>query len=390
MAKLPEEISHALHLAEEAKWPVSARNGKIVITAPDGMALTIGTKPNDESMKTWRSTCRQYNLVGDGPAMTPDQQKEEEAMATATKPQTKTPAQLAKEKEIAEAQAKAAAAAAGQGPTPGAPKKAAVPVVTFTAPEAPVVTPKVVAKKVAPAAPAKKADPFPPFSPYMLTVKDADYSPFRIDGPDGKDRFFCGNCWEKGERITFKGPQGLASHRGFVHAAFALPGEQQIIPKVPLPEQVETALELLRGALTEELTGVVDDSQVKALEAKVEELNSALSAKSKDLESKNKELAEAKSTLDDTSRKLSLLLQAKTKAEGAVKDLQGRLDAAIKLAESRGEALDEINKRFDEERKMLLARFEKDLAQFRSWANELAPVKAVGMIVDVVERYLTK
>jgi hypothetical protein len=387
MAKLPEDISHAIALAEKADWPVVARNGKIIISAPDGTALTIGAKPNDEMLKTWRSTCRQYNLFGDGPAMTPDQQKEE-AMATATK--TKTPAQLKKDAEIAAAKEKALAAAAGQGPTPGAPKAATVPVVTFTAPAATAVTPQVVAKKVA-AAPQPVARPeIPAFAPWMLTVKDGDYSPFRIEiGPD-KGKFFCGNCWEHGKKLLYKAPQGLSSHRGYVHAAFALPGEQQMIPKAPLPEQIETAFELMRAALVEELTGVVDEGKLKELEEKVASLEGTIAAKDKELTTTTKELTDVKATLLDSTRKLADLLTGKKKVEEMVEDLKGRLEASNKLAEQRGQALDDAKKQFEAERQMLLARVEKDLEQFRAWANELAPVRAVGQIMDVVERYLQK
>lgn len=388
--KLHPDVSRAVILAEEAGWPVSARNGKVVITAPDGVALTASVRPNDESLKTWRSTCRQYNLIGEGPAMTPNQQ-EEEAMATATKT-TKSAAQLKKEEEIAAAKAKALAAAAGQGPTPGAPKAATVPVVTFTAPAAPAVTPQVVAKKVAAAA-APKAElkpEIPPFESWMLRIKDGDYSPFRIEIGPNKGKFFCGNCWEKGERLLYKGPQGLSAHRGYVHAAYALPGEQEMVPKVSLPESIETAFELMRAAMVEELTGVVDESKLKELEDKVRSLESTLSAKDGELTAQGKELTETKSTLEDTIKKLTALIGGKKKADEMIEDLKGRLEAASKLAEQRGQALDDARKQAETERQMLLAKIEKDLEQFRNWANELAPVRAVGQIMDVVERYLQK
>jgi hypothetical protein len=379
MAKLPEEVSTAIAIAESTPgWSVSARNGKIVIVAPDGTALTTSPKPNDESLKVWRAQAAKYNLIGDGPAMTPKQQ-EEMAMATATQID---PLAEKKAAEAAEAAKKAALAIAGKGPTPGAPKTNAisVPVVTFTAPAAPVATPKVIAtavakKAVLAAQPAVDEDGFPPFAPSMLVTEQGSYIDFQIKSGTLKGRYFCGLCWERGDKETFKAPQGLASHRGFRHAAFMLPGADSQ-GSAKLPEAIDTALELLRGALIEELTDTADAGQLRILEKQVKELNGVLQAKDAALQTKD-------IRLDERGKML-------TELEGTLRTVVKERDAAVKLAEERGTALDKARAEYEAQVKMLLSRVEKDLQQMQTWANELAPVKAVGQIMNIIERYLNK
>lgn len=356
MAKLPQEVTRAIALAEAAEWPIRAANGKIVIVAPDGTALTIGARPNEASLKVWRSECRRYNLDGDGPAMTPEQQKEM-AMATAAAPKsTPNPAAVKKAAEAAAAKEKADAAARGEGPAPAAPKAApvTVPVVTFTPPAAPAVTPKVTAAPAKPAADKPKTDKdgFPVFNPQMLAVED--YSAYQLASGPNKGRYFCPNCWERGDKATFKAPQGLASHLGFRHAAFTLASKDAAAP-AKLPEAIQTALELLTGALVEELTDTADANQVRDLEKKVAELSGLLKEKS-----------------------------------AKITELEGQLKGALDLAKERGTALDQVGAKHEAEVKMLLGRFEKDLAEFRGWVNELPPAIAVGKVLETVEKYLKK
>lgn len=382
MAKLPEDVSVAIALAEKAGWPVSARNGKIVITAPDGTALTVGAQPNDESLKVWRSNCRRYNLIENGPAMTPKQQ-EEMAMATATAPKISAEEEK-KVAEASEARKKAALATVGQGPTPGAPKApskaVSVPVVKFSAPSTPVVTPKVITtalakKKAAPAVPAVDTDGFPPFTQSMLVIEPGSYSDFQIKSGKHQGKYFCGMCWERGDKETFKAPQGLASHRGFRHAAFTSPSPDEA-NLVKLPIAIETAMELLRGALVEELTDLADASQVSDLEKKVEELTGLLKERDASIQEKD----------DKFAQRGKMLTELEAKLREVVKDR----DAAIKVSTERGAALDRNKAESEEQIRMLVAKLEKDFGQMQRWANELAPVKAVGQIMDLVEKYLTK
>lgn len=375
MAKqLPEIVSVAIAHAEAAGWPVAARNGKVVISAPDGTALTIGVNPNDESMKVWRSTIRRYNLE-DGPAMTPKQQ-EEMAMATATQPKSASTNAAAAKKaaEATEANKKAALAASGKGPVPAPPKSNSVPVpvVTFTAPDAPVVTPKVLATK-APQGPKTDEDGFPPFDPAMLAIDLGDYPPFLIMSGKFKGKYFCGACWERGDKETFKAPQGLASHRGFRHGAYTYAANSAT---GKMPVAIETALELLRGVLIEEMTDTADAEQVRTLEEKVSELKVQLKERDLMLKEQGAKFSERGTMLTDI--------------ENTLRKVTKERDEAVKTSAERGTALDQAKAEYEAQVRMLLSRVEKDLSQMQAWANELAPVKAVGQILTVVEKYLIK
>jgi hypothetical protein len=366
----------AIDLAQKAGWPVSPRNGKIIIEAPDGTALTIGARPNEASLNVWRSQCRRYNLVGLGPAMTPAQQEkvrqeaaEEYAQQQAAQKQQAAEAEAVKTRKAAEAalaekKAQEVVAAASKLPTPPkspsvptrpenpatAQKAVSVPVVTFTAPPSPAtVAQKVTAKKVEPAKP--KGDGYPEFNASMLLVED--YSQYRLtSGPD-KGKYFCPNCLERGEKMSYKQPQGLAAHRGFRHGAYRGTADASSTPE--LPESVKTALDLLRDTLVEELSDTADATELREAKKKIEELNSIVDERAKELTALRAELAKAKTS-----------------------------------AEERGKALDEIGKKHEAEIKMLMGKLEKDLQQFVEWGNNLAPVQAVVKILDVAGGYLKK
>jgi hypothetical protein len=365
MTQLHEEIRIAVEVAKAAGWPVAFRSGKVVITAPNGMNLTVGTRPNEETVKDWRSVCRKYNLLGEGPARTPEQQEEARVAAangTPLSPEAKaeSAAKAEKKAQAAEAQRKADAvvAEAAKLPTPPASPSAPsspvkpvnVPVVAVTKVTPDTIAKKAAAKKTA-AAPVRDANGYPPFTPDMLTSKT--YAQFKL--ADG--RYFCPNCWGHGEKLSFKAPQGVASHRGFKHGVFspdAASGEGA------LPESLLTALELLKLEMVEHLASTVDEELIKEQQEKIEGLGVLIERQRTLLKERGEEITKLGSEIE----KLKL------------------------TAEQRGVLLDGEKARFDREAKQIMDKVATDLGQFRTWINELAPVRAVGKINDTLDKYL--
>jgi hypothetical protein len=373
MTQLIEEITTAVHVARSAGWPVDFRNGKVVITAPNGKALTVGTRPNEETVKDWRSVCRRYNLIGEGPARTPEQQ-EEDRLATANgtpvdaKVQAEQEAKAAKkaEADVARRKAEEVVAQASKLPTPppspsvpsspsipASPAKPVnVPVVAVTKVTPDTIAKKAAAKKTAPAAPGRDKDGFPQFSPDMLTSKT--YAQFKL--PSG--RYFCPNCWSHGEKETFKAPQGVASHRGFRHATFSPEGTAN--GEVALPESLLTALELLRLEMVEVVANATDESVVKEQEEKIKGLGELIERQRAKIKERETEISKLGSEIE----KLKL------------------------TAEQRGTLLDGEKARFDREAKAILDKVGAEFLQFREWINSLAPVRAVGKIDEAIGKYL--
>jgi hypothetical protein len=354
MAKLHPDLDTAVKIAQEAEWPISFRNGKVIITAPDGIALTVGSRPNEETLKVWRATCRKYNLTGEGPAMTPAQQDELKAQAENPEKKSATPATAKKIAEAAAAARKAEDVVAQAAKLPAAPASPTKPVIVPVVSVSPVTPATIAEKAAAKAAPKPKVDKdgFPPFEPDML-LPPKDYSVFLLTSGKDQGRYFCPTCWERGEKFTAKRPQGIASHRGFKHALFIsaadAPGGSEVTTL--LPESVATALELLRNELVEALADTTDASLVQELETKVEELNKVLA---------------------DRDQK--------------IKNLVSDLEKQKVIAEERGNLLDGEKIRYDEEAKKLMDKINSDFVQ--CWINELAPVKAVGRIDDMIGKYL--
>lgn len=361
MTLMHPEIKVALDLAEAAGWPRRTDKGRIYILPPDGKNLTVGMRPNEASLTSWRSTCRKYNLVGDGPAMTP---AEQEAKAMKDQNPTPDPQDPAKAKKSAEAKvakekadAVVAAAEALPTPPPSPAQPVVVPVVTHTK-----VTPATIAEKAKKAGEAKTGGPerdqfgFPPFSPEMLVLKD--YSVVKL--PNGK--YFCPNCWSLGERKFFKQPQGVASHRGFRHALFVnaadVPGDSEVTTL--LPESLVTALELLRNEMVEVYAGTIDAAEVEELKAKIDDLN-------KVIDGQKAQIAER---------------------DVRIKNLGSDLDKQIKLANERGVLLDGTKDRQDREIREVMEKVGKDFTQFREWINALAPARAMAKIDQALDKYL--
>lgn len=373
MATMSPIVARAIELAREAGWPVNFRNGKIVITCADGFNLTIGQPPmeNKETLRKFQSKAQQYGLI-EGPAKTPAQREAEEKALAEKQAAEKAEAEALAAKKKAEADAakkkaqEVVAQAAKLPPAPSSP--------SFVEPVAKVgpnvripvqPTPAAVAKKVAAPkkeeGPKRDADGFPPFTPDMLAVRE-DYSVFKL--PNGK--YFCPDCWEKGEKFTAKQPQGLGSHRGIRHGLFIKKGAS-VAEESKLPESVATALELLRSELIESLTDTADAAQVRELEGKVADLTKALDERDQKIKEQGKTIEVHVETLKQVSKER---------------------DAAQRDATGRKALLDQERGRHEAEVKQALSTVEEDLKQVRTWINNLAPVKAVAKIDDMLTKYL--
>lgn len=377
MATMNPIVSAAINNAREAGWGVRFSSGKIVITCGDGFNLTIGqpAMENKETLRKFESKARQYNLI-EGPAQTPAQREaEEKALAEkkAAAAAEKADAAARKQAEANAAKEKAKAVVAQAAKLPPAPTSPSfVEPVEVERPQIISIptqpTPHAVAKAAASAKAAKEAespkadaDGFPPFTPDMLAVKE-DYSVFKL--PNG--RYFCPTCWEGGVKFTAKQPQGLASHRGIRHGLFTK--RTSTVPEESkLPESVATALELLRNELIESLTDTADAAQVRELEKKIEDLN-------KVLDQKQDKIAELTKNLDA--------------GHEALRKLTKERDDAKRDAEGRKTLLDNERSRLDAEIKQQMDAVEQDLKQMRAWTNELAPVKAIARIDEVLTKYL--
>lgn len=343
--RVPAEVQTAIEIARAANWDVSIRNDKLKIVAPDGVCITVGMSPNDESMKVFRSQARNYNLMGEGPARTPEQQQklleevEKAGAAQADRQNQQRKAyeaeQAAKRKAAEEAAAKAAAATA----------KGMVSMPTDQAPTTTVSN-------------ATPTNGFPVFDPALLGTMD--YPKFLL--PNG--RYYCIECWQTGEQFVAKKPQGLATHRGFRHQMYMGEGvltSNQETSRVQLPQDVQDVFELLRQIVGEHV-GTGDDSErVKELEAQVARLTEQ---SAEDLKKADQQYAEAKEAFDKA------LEAQKARVHELTKELTGKTglhEAEVKAIMSNVQAL---------------------LAKIREAVNGLSPAQAVGKIDELVSSYL--
>jgi hypothetical protein len=336
-----------MDLAEAAGWPVSNRNKKFVITPPDGHNIVIGHSPNDESMKVFRSACRQYNLVGQGPARTPDQTAQinqnitDQSLAEANRRNAQRKAyeqeQQAKQRQIEAARQKAEAATQ-QGMTP---------------PEENPTMPKL------PSLPTLSAD-IPVFDPALLGTKDSP--PFLL----GDGTYYCIECWQRGVRSTYKGPQGLAAHRGVRHNLY--PGDSPAskeTDRVPLPADVDTAMDMLRVAMAEALS---------------EEDPKELAAKNVELEGLKTKLAQAEEMVKATSKQADKdrseadkkFLEAQNSADKRVKDVQTEMTAKAQA-----------------EVETLTQQFFELLTTIQKTVESYSPAQAVGKVDEIIRGYLS-
>lgn len=360
--RVPPEVQSAIDLAKQAGWDVSIRNAKIVITAPDGVAITIGMNPNDESMKTFRSSARQYNLVGEGPARTPAEaealvaelEKDAEKKADAANAQRRAfeAAQKKKQEEAAKAAEKAEEAT--QNGMTEEPEEA---------------TPE-------PEKPREIPVGIPVFDPALLGLTQSDL--FLVLSPAGTQEYYCVECWEHGKKFTSKRPQGLAMHRGFRHGVYGnglddVPTIPVVVQETPsvnplLPSDVNDALELLVSVLGENLSGSASSAEVEALTKQVADLEAQLAEvraqAERDLGLSDKQYQDAKAAFDRASK--------------ASKDKIFELTKEITEKDGKHETeTEQLMKSF----KMLLNKVQESL-------NTKSPIQAVGVIDELIKPYM--
>lgn len=334
--RVPVDVQNAIQNGRDAGWNVSIRNEKVVITAPDGLNLTIGMSPNQESLKKFVREATKYNLIGSGPARTPaDQQKileeaekagQEQAMQQNKQRKAYEAEQDRKRKEIESAAAKAQAATV-QG-------------LETTKPS---------------------IEGFPVFDPSLLGTME--YSKFVL--PNGQH--YCIECYQEGIEFTAKKPQGLATHRGFRHQMYqgegvvAASANNQETSRVKLPGDVQDAFELLRSIVAEHIDSGDDSERVAELEARLAEVTQQAEL---DLKKADANYEELKKATDD------LLKAEKAKVHKLTGELTGK---------------DGVH---ETETKALTRNFQSLLVQIREALNGLSPAQAVGKIDELLSQYL--
>lgn len=343
---IPDEVVTAMELAKAAGWPVSNRN-KFVRIYPPGEnipPITIGHKPNDESMKVFRSICRTYNLHGQGPARTREEvealmkaaEAEGQKLADQRNAQRKAyEAEQKKKQAEIEAARQKAAAAIQQGMTPQED--------TTTMPK----TSKIEAKPVS----TLESHPFPVFDAALVGTKDN--SKFLLPSK----LYYCIECWETGQRATFKAPQGLAAHRSRWHQLYNETPKTQETSRVSLPADVDTAFDMLRSALAEALGETADSETLAAKDAELAELRAKLEAATK----------QADGDRGDFDKRF---LEAQVSADKKLKDLREELEAKRKTE------VDDLTREFY-----------TLLKSIQSTAEQLPPIQAIAKIDEIVRSF---
>lgn len=350
--RFPPDVERAIINAREADWNVSIRNEKLVIGAPDGVAITVGMAPSDESMKKFRRDCKAYNLLV-GPATTPQEREkvvraaekagEEEAKRLNAQRKEEAARERSRRQEI-EAARKKANIAIQHGMT--------------TTEEGPVSKPTAPRTDLA----------LPAFDPKLLGTRDN--SRFLLEDKT----YYCVECWQHGERATYKAPQGLAAHRGVKHGLY--PGAHPVAPpvappvsqetdRVQLPADVDTAMEMLRSALAEALGGG-DSKLLEAKEAELEVLRTKLAEKEKALDAAIQQADKDRATSDKR------FLEARTEADRRMKEIE---------AEGGAKSQAEAN--------LLTEQFMKLLLDIQKILENSTPVQAVGKIDETVRKFLS-
>lgn len=343
---IPDEVVTAMDLAKAAGWKVSNRNKMVIITIPDAehpTNMAIGHKPNDESMKVFRATCRRYNLVGEGPARTPSETQhlidsaEQSSLAEADRRNNQRKAyeaeQHLKQQQIEAARSKAAAAT----------QQGLIQETVMT----------------------QSSSLFPPFDPTLLGTKDN--TKFLLT--DGT--YYCVECWSQKRQETFKAPQGLAAHRGVRHQLYpgsitllaqenSTPVLTQETSRVSLPVDVDTAFDMLRSAMADALGEGGDSKTLADKEAELVELRGKLEAVTKQADSDRKDFD--KNFLE---------------SQGS---FDKKLADAIKSADSKREA----------EIQGLMQNFLSILVQVREATETLSPIQAIAKIDTIVSDFLKK
>lgn len=338
----PTEVVTAIDLATQAQWPVSNRNGKYIITAPDGTALTIGHHPNSESLKNFRSTCRRYNLIGDGPARTPDEKKaledeanrkglEEAERLNQRRRNLEREEQAKRQQAIVAAEKAEAATAQGMIPSPEVPAMESQPGFVL-----------------------------PTFDPALLGTRDN--TKFKL----ADNLYYCIECWGEGKQHFAKAPQGLAAHRGRFHRVYpGSPVPSQETSRVILPEDVSTAMDMLRSVVAEALA-VGDPHQLTQKDAELEKMQLRLTELNAEVD---RLVAQGDRDRADFDKRF---LEAQVSADKAVDELKKDLAA-------KGEA----------ESFALLQRVHTVLGDIRVAIDNSTPAQAVGKVDEIISTYLS-
>jgi hypothetical protein len=341
--KIPDEVVTAMELAKAAGWTVSNRNKMIHIIPPDGVNISIGHSPNDESMKVFRSNARKYNLIGQGPARTREETErlladaEAQSLQEADRMNAQRKAyeaeQRAKQQQIEAARQKADAATQ-QGMNP--PQETEMP-------KKPTVTTAL----------------FPTFDPALLGTRDS--SKFLL----ANDTYYCVECLAQKKEATFKAPQGLAAHRSRWHQLYNENiAHTQEISRVSLPADVDTAFDMLRSAMAEALEGSGDPEVLAAKEAELAELKAKLETATKQAEADRKDF--------DT------------------RYLEAQVSADKRLAELLAEGTHEADAKREAEIEGLMKNFMGILVSIREATETLSPIQAIAKIDTIVSDFLKK
>jgi hypothetical protein len=356
--RVPTEVQTAIDLAHKADWDVSIRNEKVVIKASDGVAITIGMNPNDESMKVFRSSARQYNLIGDGPARTP--KESEELLAKLEAETEKKAAEANAQRKIFEAaqkkkqeEADAAAVKAQEATQNGLVAVAEEPKETMPVFEIPVG--------------------IPVFNKDLLGKTQSDL--FLILSPAGIQEYYCIECWEHGLKFTSKRPQGLAMHRGIRHGLYGsstpsapVTARETVSVNSALPADVHDALELLVSVLGDNFSGSATSAELEGLQKQVADLEKQLSEvraqAERDLGLSDKQYTDAKAAFDQA-----------TKA-----DKKKIYDLTKELSEKDG--------KHEIETEQLMKTFKMLLNKIQEALNTRAPIQAVGEIDGLIKPYM--
>lgn len=352
--RVPPEVQSAIDNAKAAGWETSIRNGKIVISAPDGVGITMGFYPNDESIKKFRRDAEKYNLI-EGPARTPEEQAA--IIANLEKEQAEKDAKANEKRKAYEAEQarKAAEAEAARQKAEEATKAGMV--------EEPAPEPE---KK-----PVVREIPkgMPEFDSSLLGQTDSKL--FLILNPAGVQEYYCIECWEHGAKFTSKRPQGLAMHRGVRHGAYRneeAAETQENAAVTGLPTDVHDALELLTTVVQDALTGAAPSTEHEELKKQYAvlqaELEEARKQFARDLAASDNQYTEAKAAFDKVRE------ADKAKIHELTQDLNGK------------------DKKHETEVTQLTKAFRTLLEQVRHALNNEAPLKAIGTIDELIKPYL--
>lgn len=340
--KIPDEVVTAIELAKAAGWTVSNRNKMIHIVPPDGVNISIGHTPNDESMKVFRSNARKYNLIGQGPARTREETERLLADAEAQSLQEADRMNAQRKAYEAEQRAKQQQIEAARQKAEAATQQGMSPLQETDMPKKPTAIARLI----------------PPFDPALVGTKDS--SKFLLS--DGT--YYCVECLAEKKDATFKAPQGLAAHRSRWHQLYNENIHTQEISRVSLPADVDTAFDMLRSAMAEALVGSADPQALADKEAELVELRGKLEAVTKQADA--------------------------DRADFDKKFLEAQVSADKRLAELLAEGTKEADAKREAEIEGLMKNFMGILVSIREATETLSPIQAIAKIDTIVSDFLNK